>query len=139
VLIDLLIVVVLGAALAWQRPDAKWRDEIAVRARSLAHFLRALLRTPLGHLLVLLAIVAALQWSIQLAVSGWRSLDPAEAMGELDEEARCHAWQERIKREGPVNFAPSEFACPVGAGPFKREALGSELQTFSCTVHGEAK
>ena len=105
-LVDLLIVAVLGAALAWSRPELHFRAELSSGLTSVGHFVRALLRTHLGRLLVLLSIATVLQWSTQVALVGWSSLNPEAATGEVDEETRCHAWQERISREGQGAFAP---------------------------------
>ena len=133
-LIDLFLVAVLGAALAWTQREPRWKQALAARGSALTHFGRTLLRSHLGHLLVLFALSASLQWASQAAISGWRSLNPEAATGEVSEEARCHAWQQRITREGPEAFAPSELACPAGGGPYERKAAG-----VSCPVHGEAK
>lgn len=134
-LIDLFLLVVLGAALAWSGGAASWKTGLADTWASLRRFSLALLGSHLGRLLVLLAIAAAFQWSSQIAFSGWRSLDPAVATGELEEEERCHAWQHRINDSTTAEtFAPSELACPVGGGRYAADAKGR----VSCGLHGEA-
>lgn len=133
-LIDLFLLVVLGAALAWSS-TASSKRVVAGALVSLARFGKALLRSHLGRLLVLLAIATLFQWSAQVATLGWSSLDPSVATGEVEEEERCHAWQHRINgATRPDEFAPSELVCPVGGGHYTQDARGR----VSCGIHGEA-
>lgn len=136
---DLIIVLALGALLAWihRRDRASWRTAVAAWVREAAAVGRAALRGPLGRLLAVMAVVASLGWGSLLAEHGWNALDPSEHSFEADEKRRCAAALSRLRGTNAENddALPDEWArCPAGGGRYVRTPRG-----WSCPVHGRAE
>lgn len=135
-LIDVVLVVVLGAALAWLHRAQ--RAQLTARARAAAGsahgFITAAARSRFGVVFALLLTLSLLRWAAHVAAAGWESLDPAVATGERSEQDACHRHQRRLRTGGLEAFARPERVCPAGGGAFEVDAAGG----LRCPVHGAA-
>lgn len=129
-ILDLVLIAVLGGALAWTSRvrRADWGPALSARWAEVKAWTREAWGSPLRVPVVLLMLVSTLAWTRLALREGVSAIIASPNAPEGVERRACFKSQERVR-----HVLSEEGLCPVGGGRF-----GWLEDGFGCPVHGVA-